>query len=521
MPKIVVKWSGNKYDVDVDPEQTGAVFKMQLFSLTNVEPDRQKILVKGGVLKARHPIDDLVMGTLGLKEGQTLMMMGTAGELPKEPASKPQFIEDMTDSQLNQALKVPPGLKNMGNTCYMNATLQCLRSIPDLQLAISKAPQQFSQNPRYNLVPSLGNLFGELASSGDAVQPFGEASEERKKIITVLVFLQILRQAFPQFAEANNHGFLQQDAEECWGEMISAIADKVPAVDRAGNPIEGKKFVDQYLSGETISEYERKTRVKCDDAPAEPATTSLNSFRQLKVNIGAGVSTYMLTDLQQGFTEKIEKNSESLGRTAIYTQVSKISRLPKYLTINFVRFQWKPTERVKAKILKMPDAQMFTPLQKVKFPFDLDMTGLCTTDLQEKLAPAKNYLKDLEEKKAEAKKLKKAQNPSAMDVDEVKPVSDKDELTICKEIGVSESLYNDAGASVSGQYDLVAVLTHVGRAADSGHYIGWAKDEKGQWWKYDDDDVSLVNAEEITKLEGGGDWHTAYIILYREKSLLG
>ena len=61
----------------------------------------------------------------------------------------------------------------------------------------------------------------------------------------------------------------------------------------------------------------------------------------------------MLTDLQNGFTEKIEKNSESLGRSATYTKTSKITRLPAYLTVNFVRFQWKVTERVKAKILKV------------------------------------------------------------------------------------------------------------------------------------------------------------------------
>ncbi len=52
-------------------------------------------------------------------------------------------------------------------------------------------------------------------------------------------------------------------------------------------------------------------------------------------------------------------------------------------------------------------------------------------------------------------------------------------------------------------------MTHIGRAADSGHYIGWVRKElTDDWWKFDDDTVTMVKSEEIAKLEGGGDWHT-------------
>lgn len=33
---------------------------------------------------------------------------------------------------------------------------------------------------------------------------------------------------------------------------------------------------------------------------------------------------------------------------------------------------------------------------------------------------------------------------------------------------------------VTGVYDLVAVLTHKGRSADSGHYVAWVKQESGE-----------------------------------------
>ena len=66
--------------------------------------------------------------------------------------------------------------------------------------------------------------------------------------------------------------------------------------------------------------------------------------------------------------------------------------------------------------------------------------------------------------------------------------SSKSQHEIFKDLGIDESLTMDVGNNVSGQYDLVAVLTHVGRAADSGHYIGWGKNEKGEWCKYIDFD---------------------------------
>ncbi|KAI9088744.1 hypothetical protein DFS34DRAFT_421316 [Phlyctochytrium arcticum] len=494
--KVNVKWSGKKLDdIEVDTDQPGVVFKTQLYTITGVPPERQKIMVKGGMLK-----DDSDINSLNWKEGQTLMMMGTAGELPKAPDQPIQFMEDMSDSQIAKALKLPAGLTNMGNTCYLNATLQCFRAMPELQTALLKMPAGMNADSRNNLAFALRSLFDELERSGDAVTP--------------LMFLQLLRTVFPQFGEMDNRGYMQQDAEECWGQIVNALGEKVPGFTKDGEGDSGKKFVEQYMTGELINS------LTCDEAPEESPSISTDTFNKLRVNIGAGVSTYMLTDIGKGLEEKIEKNSPSLGRIAQYTKKSKISRLPAYLAVNFVRFQWKQDIQGKAKILK-----------KVKFPMDLDMTEFCTLDLMEKIRPAKLRIKEAEEEKANQRKAKKAKldeapggASSSMDVDvqaekkeDKKILSRTEELEKLKELGVDASLYNDVGANVSGQYELVAVLTHVGRAADSGHYIGWVKHTDDQWWKFDDDKVSQISPEDISKLEGGGDWHTAYICLYRSK----
>ncbi|KAJ3294954.1 Ubiquitin carboxyl-terminal hydrolase 14 [Borealophlyctis nickersoniae] len=486
--KVAVKWGGKRYeDIEVDTDQPGIVFKTQLYTLTGVAPERQKIMVKGGMLK-----DDADMTKLGLKEGQQIMMMGTAGELPKAPEKRPQFMEDMTDSEIAQALKLPAGLVNMGNTCYMNATVQCLRAIPELHSALSKLPAGPGGDTRGGLMSAMKNMFDDLDKSGDAVLP--------------LVFLQMLRVVFPQFSEQDRHGFMQQDAEECWGQIVQAINEKVPGLTKDGELNRDKHFVEQFMTGELLS------TLSSPEAPEEAPVVSVETFNKLRVNIGSGVSTYMTSDIEAGLTEKIEKNSPTLNRSAEYIKKSKISRLPAYLTTNFVRFQWKATERIKAKILK-----------RVHFPFELDMSPFCTPDLQQKLLPAKDRLKEVADRKATERKQKKLKTDEEakdkMDIDQ--PVAEgKDQAAIMKEIGVDPSLADDVGANVSGQYDLVAVLTHVGRAADSGHYIGWVKDSKGEdWWKFDDDKVSIVKPDDVTKLEGGGDWHTAYICLYRAKPL--
>lgn len=39
-------------------------------------------------------------------KGHTFMMMGTAGELPKPPEKPTQFLEDMTDAQVAEAVRM-------------------------------------------------------------------------------------------------------------------------------------------------------------------------------------------------------------------------------------------------------------------------------------------------------------------------------------------------------------------------------------------------------------------------------
>ncbi|XVF05878.1 hypothetical protein REPUB_Repub05bG0211100 [Reevesia pubescens] len=78
------------------------VFKCLLYYLTGVPPERQKIMVKGGLLK-----DDADWSSVGVKQRKKLMMMGTADEVFKAPEKGTVFIEDLSEEEQVVALALP------------------------------------------------------------------------------------------------------------------------------------------------------------------------------------------------------------------------------------------------------------------------------------------------------------------------------------------------------------------------------------------------------------------------------
>ncbi|CAG8437197.1 10669_t:CDS:10 [Ambispora gerdemannii] len=486
--RVHVKWVGEKYEIDVDTDEPVLVLKTQLYTITGVEPERQKLLIKG---------DDTELNSLNLKE-----MMGTAGALPKVPETKTQFIETMTDQQLAETLKLPAGLTNNGNTCYMNATLQCLHAIPELQESLDS--YSGSVDLQGSLTESLRDLYQQLNRTTETYDPFE--------------FIQTLRAVAPEFAERDNRGYIQQDAKECWTHIVSCLSSKLklpPRLQQSGAGTsatsassEEDSFVQRYMTGERII-----TQVlTCDEAPTEPPVIMKESFIELDCHIDISTN-YLMDGLRARIQEKLEKESPTLNKQSIYTKTQKISRLPAYLTIQFYRFFWKQHERIRTKIMR-----------KVKFPFLLDVTEFCTEELKNKLLPVKTKLMELEKNQEETnKKSKLAINYEQSKEKDKKPTIDPAVIEEIEKL-VDPELAKDIGANVTGLYELCAVLTHKGRSAESGHYVAWVNKKdtgKYEWLKYDDDRVSSVTKEDIQKLDGdgGGDWHIAYIALYRSKGI--
>ena len=80
-----------------------------------------------------------------------------------------------------------------------------------------------------------------------------------------------------------------------------------------------------------------------------------------------------------------------------------------------------------------------------------------------------------------------------------------------------EKLYKPHGQGLNtGNYELIAVVTHKGRSADGGHYMGWVHQTGDIWMCFDDDIVTTCKTDDIMALKGGGDWHTAFLCFYRK-----
>ena len=196
--------------------------------------------------------------------------------------------------------------------------------------------------------------------------------------------------------------------------------------------------------------------------------------------------------------------------------------------MNFLRFYWKQasaaagTEAGKAKILR-----------SVLFPKVFDIFEFCTDELKQSLLQGReletqNRTKEDEARLAgQAEEEKKAAADGDVEMEEEK----KEEPSKKKLVGAAakaaqkeaeikkhdEILYRPFNSGLdTGCYQLIGVVTHKGREADGGHYIGWGHASGDDWLQCDDEFVTGVKTEDILQLKGGGDWHTAYLCFYRK-----
>jgi len=483
---IEVKWNKQIFPA-VPLPATSDELKTVLRGMTGVLEERQTLMCKNvwkGVLGKGVNLAELTWPN----EKVTVVMMGTPTEkaTTEPPKEAVVFLEDLSVGAAAATGKVlPPGLVNLGNTCYLNATVQVLRGSPELVNALTSA----TPTGRDGLVPAeLKNLYNEMSRTTNTE-------------IVPTRFVSVVRQVIPRFNEKTPQGhFMQQDADEFYNELMTSLSRVLKS--------EEKSVIDDYFGVDLT------VKTKCMESDQEPVTESSESMRRLQCFINETV-THLSTGLRLGLEGDVEKHSEILNRNARFHQTKSLARCPKYLVVQLNRFFWKRTPEsmdhrgVNCKILRA-----------VKFPQVLDVFEFCNPTVQAVL----KVQRDLKASKVyDAKKAKPTE--AAADGD-VKMEEEDDELQ--KALAMSmmddetmQSQQNVLGSHVpatfSGRYELVGVVSHKGRSSSSGHYMGWVRSDKNpaKWTCFDDDHPAECEWKDIDNLAGGGDHHMAFILLYR------
>jgi len=130
----------------------------------------------------------------------------------------------------------------------MNATLQCLKSVPELRDAV----KQF--------LPANHSHSGQGAMMIDGTQMVTNALKTTYQQLDVtseafmpLTFLATIHREFPRFAEKDDHGHLmQQDAKEFWVQLMQVLQMNIQGKrssndETTASSNNNKSFIDQYF----------------------------------------------------------------------------------------------------------------------------------------------------------------------------------------------------------------------------------------------------------------------------------
>lgn len=373
---------------------------------------------------------------------------------PKIKLSKKEN-RDKTGVVLKRSTRKRVGLKNLGNTCFMNSVLQSLSNIEEFCNALTRLPSLEDHMKRNK---DIKKSVERVISDGVIV------TEELKKVLLALKqcdekgasistenLFQAIWKVVPRF-----RGYQQQDAHEFLRYMLDRLHTELlhllPCVDHKMRMLRSQSnSVVTAVFGGTL-----QSCVTCLTCHSDSKTD--DPFLDLSVDIpsaftgpsrkpkdGEVLPVCNIHDCLQKFVEREElADSErfyckSCKSKQPSTKQFCVRRLPTVLCLHIKRFRWSPCARTKVDTF-------------IEFPLNgLDMSQYLLRNL-------------------------------------------------------SSTRYSNANSSL---YDLAAVIVHHGNGMGSGHYTAFANNSQA-WFNFNDCSVKETDFQTVQSSR-------AYILFYVQR----
>ncbi|KAG8079482.1 hypothetical protein GUJ93_ZPchr0007g5813 [Zizania palustris] len=383
---------------------------------------------------------------------------GTTAVDPPIEAPVDEAVPSLSKKAFQNSSLLPHGLKNTGNICFLNASLQALLScLPFVQLL---------QDLRNRNIPKVGyptlSAFVEFISQFDVLDDSNMKKDDKfstisAKSLNPAMFDIVLRNFTPDVPAGTSARPRQEDAQEFLSFAMDRMHDELVKLNGNGsNSKEGMvvSSTDDDDAWETVGRKNKSAIMRTQSfvpseltaifggqlqssvkATGNKASVTIQPFRLLHLDIFPD-AVQTLDDALHLFSapESLEGYRTAAGKAGLVTarKLVKIHALSKIMILHLKRFSYGNYGCTK----------LFKALH---FPL---------------------------------------------------------ELVLSRDLLSSPS-------SESRRYELVATITHLGKNPSRGHYTADAKSASGQWLRFDDDTVTPVSVNKVLHDQ-------AYVLFYKQ-----
>ncbi|CAG2200845.1 USP47 [Mytilus edulis] len=355
------------------------------------------------------------------------------------------------------------GLVNQAMTCYLNSLIQTLYMTPEFRNALYRWEFDGSEDEAFKSIPYQSCAFGTLQKL------FLQLQTSKKRAVETTELTR-------SFGWDSSEVWQQHDVQELCRVMFDALESKWRNTDQAN-------LINHLYQGKM------KDYVKCLECNNESARVdayldiplvirpfgSQTAYSSVREAIDAFVQPEILNDTNQYFCEKCNKKCDA-------HKGFKFETFPYLLTLQLKRFDFDYNTMHRIKLN-----------ERMTFPDVLNLNHLVESTTNSTECASEKVIPD------------PAEDSSDEGIDEGIEVENC--VSGASSGSDSSSLLNEAAANSRNaqemkgpyMYELFSIMIHSGSAA-GGHYYAYIKCFiDGQWYSFNDQHVSKITYEEITK----------------------